>query len=78
MSQLGNYEDLIKALEETLIRRGAGQGLSMDADFILTSFGSIKCLEFVFEVFDKDSDLYVERWGTDYPLMSAYMRNLDS
>ena len=78
MSQLDDYADMIGELEANLKRRGIGQELSVDADFILTSFGQMKCMDFVFDVFDKNSDEYIEGWGTTYPLMSAYMTKLNS
>ena len=77
MSQLGDYEDLIQDLEENLHRRGVGQELSVDADHILKSFGMMKCMDFVFDVFDESSDSYIADWKTDYPLVSAYMTKLN-
>lgn len=72
MSQIGDYEDLISSLEKILKdRNGTGKGLSIDADHILYSFGSMKCMDFVFDMFDD------EEWVKDYPLMSEYMKELN-
>lgn len=78
MSQLGDYADMAEELEEILVRRGDGQGLSMDADFILKSFGMMKCMDFIFDMVDpKVNDSIDKEFCKKYPLYSKYLNDLN-
>lgn len=78
MSQLGDYEDMVMVLEGNLTRRKpSGQGLSIDADFILKSFGEMKCMDFVFGIVDPGCFEYDKDFCERYPLYSKYLNELE-